>query len=409
MDKNLLKNYARLLVKIGINIQPNQTLVISSPVDCADFARLITETAYEEGAREVVLNWNDDIVSKLRYLYAPDEVFDQFPEWRKQFYLSYAEQGAAFLSISASDPELMKDVDPGRIARAKKTASIELKEHSDNLMNNRNVWCVASVPTPSWAAKVFPGIPQDQAVEKLWNAILTSVRADDQDPVEAWKIHKTSLKQKLDKLNDMQLQWIHIRNKLGTDLKIELPEDNIWLGGSDISEDGIEFIANMPTEEIFTSPARNGVNGRVVSSMPLNYNGSLIEDFSFTFKDGEIVDFSAKKGYDSLKHLIETDEGSRFLGEVALVPYDSPVSNLNILFYNTLFDENASCHLAIGKAYPVSLRGGESMTREELLDAGINDSLVHVDFMFGTPDLEIDGLTKDGQRAAIFRKGNFAL
>lgn len=409
MDKNLLKNYARLLVKIGINIQPNQTLVISSPVDCADFARLITETAYEEGAREVVLNWNDDIVSKLRYLYAPDEVFDQFPEWRKQFYLSYAEQGAAFLSISASDPELMKDVDPGRIARAKKTASIELKEHSDNLMNNRNVWCVASVPTPSWAAKVFPGIPQDQAVEKLWNAILTSVRADGQDPVEAWKIHKTSLKQKLDKLNDMQLQWIHIRNKLGTDLKIELPEDHIWLGGSDISEDGIEFIANMPTEEIFTSPARNGVNGRVVSSMPLNYNGSLIEDFSFTFKDGEIVDFSAKKGYDSLKHLIETDEGSRFLGEVALVPYDSPVSNLNILFYNTLFDENASCHLAIGKAYPVSLRGGESMTREELLDAGINDSLVHVDFMFGTPDLEIDGLTKDGQRAAIFRKGNFAL
>lgn len=295
MDKNLLKNYARLLVKIGINIQPNQTLVISSPVDCADFARLITETAYEEGAREVVLNWNDDIVSKLRYLYAPDEVFDQFPEWRKQFYLSYAEQGAAFLSISASDPELMKDVDPGRIARAKKTASIELKEHSDNLMNNRNVWCVASVPTPSWAAKVFPGIPQDQAVEKLWNAILTSVRADDQDPVEAWKIHKTSLKQKLDKLNDMQLQWIHIRNKLGTDLKIELPEDHIWLGGSDISEDGIEFIANMPTEEIFTSPARNGVNGRVVSSMPLNYNGSLIEDFSFTFKDGEIVDFSAKR------------------------------------------------------------------------------------------------------------------
>ena len=175
-----------------------------------------------------------------------------------------------------------------------------------------------------------------------------------------------------------------------------------------ISEDGIEFIANMPTEEILLLPPEM-VNGRVVSSMPLNYNGSLIEDFSFTFKDGEIVDFSAKKGYDSLKHLIETDEGSRFLGEVALVPYDSPVSNLNILFYNTLFDENASCHLAIGKAYPVSLRGGESMTREELLDAGINDSLVHVDFMFGTPDLEIDGLTKDGQRAAIFRKGNFAL
>ena len=409
MDKQVLRNYARLLVKVGINIQPNQTLVISSPVDCAEFARLLTEVAYEEGAREVVMQWNDDIISKLRYLHAPDEVFDEFPEWKKQCFMFYGEQGAAFLSISASDPELMKDVNPGRIARAKKVYSIKLKQHHDNLMSNRNVWCVASVPTPSWARKVFPDVPEDQAVVKLWEAIIKSVRADAPDPVEEWDAHKTALRQNTDKLNEMQLQWIHIRNELGTDLKIELPQNHIWMGGSDISKNGVEFIANMPTEEIFTSPARKGVNGKVVSSMPLNYNGSLIEGFSLTFRDGEIVDFSAEKGYDSLRHIIETDEGSRYLGEIALVPYDSPISNLGILFYDTLFDENASCHLAIGKAYPVSIKGGELMTKEQLLNAGINDSLVHVDFMFGTPDLEIDGLTKDGQKVAVFRNGNFAL
>lgn len=409
VDNQALKKYARLIVKTGINIQPNQTLVITSPVDCADFARLIAEVAYQEGAREVVMNWHDEVIARTRYLHAPDEIFDEFPQWRKEFYLSYAKQGAAFLSISASDPELMKDVDPSRIARAKKVSSKKLREYSERLMSNKNTWCVASIPTPAWAQKVFPDIPVDKAVDKLWDAILKAVRADLPDPVEAWEQHKAALKQNLDKLNKMQLQWIHLRNKLGTDLKIELPSNHIWLGGSDLSTDGVEFIANMPTEEVFTSPARKGVNGRVVSSMPLNYNGNLIENFAFTFQEGEITDISAEKGYDSLKHLIDTDEGSRYLGEIALVPYNSPISNMEILFYNTLFDENASCHLAIGKAYPVCLQGSESMNKEELIEAGINDSLIHVDFMIGTEDMEIVGLTKDGQEVAIFKDGNFAL
>ncbi len=409
MDNQALKKYARLIVKTGINIQPNQTLVITSPVDCADFARLIVEIAYQEGAREVVMNWHDEVVARTRYLHAPDEIFDEFPQWRKEFYLSYAKQGAAFLSISASDPELMKDVDPSRIARAKKVSSMELREYSERLMSNKNTWCVVSIPTPAWAAKVFPNIPVDQAVDKLWDAILTAVRADLPDPVEAWEQHKAALKLNLDKLNKMQLQWIHLKNQLGTDLKIELPSNHIWLGGSDQSTDGVEFIANMPTEEIFTSPARRGVNGRVVSSMPLNYNGNLIENFSFTFRDGKIIDISAEKGYESLKHLVETDEGSHYLGEIALVPFNSPISSMGILFYNTLFDENASCHLAIGKAYPVCLQGSESMSKEELIEAGINDSLIHVDFMIGTEDMEIQGLTKDGQEVAIFKDGNFAL
>lgn len=409
MDNQALKKYARLIVKTGINIQPNQTLVITSPVDCADFARLIVEIAYQEGAREVVMNWHDEVVARTRYLHAPDEIFDEFPQWRKEFYLSYAKQGAVFLSISASDPELMKDVDPSRIARAKKVSSMELREYSERLMSNKNTWCVVSIPTPAWAAKVFPNIPVDQAVDKLWDAILTAVRADLPDPVEAWEQHKAALKLNLDKLNKMQLQWIHLKNQLGTDLKIELPSNHIWLGGSDQSTDGVEFIANMPTEEIFTSPARRGVNGRVVSSMPLNYNGNLIENFSFTFRDGKIIDISAEKGYESLKHLVETDEGSHYLGEIALVPFNSPISSMGILFYNTLFDENASCHLAIGKAYPVCLQGSESMSKEELIEAGINDSLIHVDFMIGTEDMEIQGLTKDGQEVAIFKDGNFAL
>jgi aminopeptidase len=409
VENQTLKKYARLIVKTGINIQPDQTLVVSSPVECADFARLIAQSAYEEGAREVVMNWVDEVSTKIRYLYGADEIFDEFPEWRKEFYLSYAKKGAAFLSISASDPELMKEVDPVRIARANKATRQGLKEHSERLMSNLNAWCVVSIPTRAWARKVFPDIPEGQAVDKLWTAIFQSVRADLADPVEAWDQHKKALKQNIDQLNQMQLQWIHLKNGIGTDLRVELPANHIWMGGSEETADGVEFIANMPTEEIFTAPYRKGVNGTVVSSMPLNYNGNLIEGFSFTFQDGRIMDFHAEKGYDTLKQLIDTDEGSRYLGEIALVPYDSPISNMKTLFYNTLFDENASCHLAIGKAYPVCLQGSESMNNEELKNAGINDSLIHEDFMFGTADLEIEGLTRDGKKVTIFRNGNFEL
>ena len=409
MEKEMIRKYAKLIVKTGINIQPGQTLVVSSPVDCAEFARILTETAYEEGAGEVVMNWGDEIISKARYIHGPDEIFDEFPQWRKEFYQSYAEKGAAFVSISASDPELMKDVDPGRIARASKAANRELSDYRERLMGNRNVWCVVSIPTDSWAKKVFPDVTGDQAVEKLWGAILKAVRADLPDPVAAWEEHKATLKENMDLLNERKLKWIHLKNNLGTDVRVNLPQNHVWLGGSDISTEGVEFIANMPTEEIFTAPARKGVNGTVVSSMPLNHNGNLVEGFSLTFQEGKVVCVTAEKGLDTLNQIIDTDEGSHYLGEIALVPNHSPISNMGILFYNTLFDENASCHLAIGKAYPVSLSGSESMSKEELLGAGINDSLVHVDFMFGTADLEIEGMTWDDQKVTIFREGNFAL
>jgi aminopeptidase len=408
MDNNFLERYAKLIVKSGINIQKNQILVISSPIECAFFTRKIAEIAYKEGAKDVVINWGDELFSKIRFLNAPEEVFEEFPDWQKEFFLSYDKKGAAFLSISASDPEIMKDVDPERILKYTRTRSAALAEHRERMMSNKNVWSVISVPTKAWAKKVFPTLSEDEAVDKLWEYIFKAVRADKEDPVAAWEEHKNNLKNRMDFLNNNNFKYLKYKNSLGTDLEIELPEGHIWLGGSDYTPERLEFIANIPTEEVFTLPKKNGVNGTVVSSMPLNENGSLVENFSLTFKEGKVVDFKAEKGYDTLKNIIETDEGSSYLGEVALVPYDSPISNLKTIFFNTLFDENASCHLALGNAYPVCIKGGENMSKEELEEKGVNSSFSHVDFMIGTEDLEIIGITSEGKEIPVFKNGNFA-
>lgn len=408
MNKNMLEKYAQLLVKTGINIQRDQILVITSPIECGDFARIIAETAYKEGARDVVISWKDELFSRIRFLNAPEEIFDEFPDWQKEFYLSYARKGAAFLRISASDPEVLKGVDPKRISKVTKATNAALKEYRERIMSNKNAWCIASIPTRAWAKKVFPELGEDKAVEKLWDEIFKTVRVDRDNPVAAWKEHKKNLKKTMDFLNSKKFKELHFKNSLGTDLTIELPKEHIWLGGSEYTPEGVEFFANMPTEEVFTLPKKTGVNGKVVSSKPYNYNGNLIEGFSFTFKDGRIIDFSAEKGYDILKSLVETDEGSHYLGEVALVPYNSPISQSNILFYNTLFDENASCHLAIGKAYPVCVENGKNMNEEELKKIGANDSITHEDFMIGTKDLEIIGITEKGEKISVFKNGNLA-
>lgn len=409
MNKVMLEKYADLIVKTGINLQKGQILVISSPVDCAYFTREIAEIAFKEGAKDVVINWRDDLFSRIRFLRAPEEVFEEFPEWRKEFYVSYARQGAAFLTIEDDDPEVMKDVNPERIIKNIKTTQTAVKEYRDRLMSNKNPWCIAAIPSAAWAKMVFPGLSEAEAVEKLWEEIFKTVKADKEDPVAAWEEHKSRLKGSLDFLNTNSFKQLHYKNSLGTDLKIELPDGHIWLGGSDFTPENIEFIANMPTEEVFTLPSKLGVNGKVVSAKPLSYNGNIIDNFTITFKDGRIVDYTAEKGYDTLKSIIETDEGSHYLGEVALVPYDSPISKSDILFYNTLFDENASCHLAIGKAYPKCIEGSENMTKEQLEKAGVNDSLMHVDFMIGSHDLEITGITAEGKEVPVFRNGNFAL
>ena len=408
MNKVMLGKYADLIVKSGLNLQKGQILVISSPVDCAGFTREIAEAAYMAGAKDVVINWRDDMFSRIRYLHAPEEVFEVYPEWKKEFYVSYSRQGAAFLSIDNDDPEIMKGVNPERIVKSTRAGQTAIKEYRERLMSNKNPWCIVAIPSAAWAKKVFPNLTEAEAVERLWEEIFRTVRVDAEDTDAAWKEHKSRLKDRMDFLNSNSFKLLHYKNSMGTDLKVELPDDHIWIGGSDYTPEGIEFIANMPTEEVFTLPKKSGVNGRVVSTKPLSYNGSIIDEFSLSFKDGRIVDFSAVKGYDSLKSIIETDEGSHFLGEVALVPFDSPISRSGILFYNTLFDENASCHFAIGKAYCVCLEKGVSMTEEELNRLEVNDSLTHVDFMIGSLDLEIMGVTAEGREVQIFRNGNFA-
>lgn len=408
MNKDFLRKYAELAVKSGVNIQKGQKLVINTPIECAEFSRLIADIAYEAGAKDVVMNWSDEKFSKIRFMKAPDEVFETMPGYERDLYIENVREGAAFISIHASDPELMKEVDPNRLAQAQKTRRIAIKEFNEKLMSNQNPWSVISIPTVAWAKKVFPGVSEEEAMKKLWDTIFKIVRVDKEDPVKAWEEHKKNLREKLEFLNAAKIKTLHYKNNKGTDLNVELPEGYIFLGGSEHTQDGIEFLANMPTEEVFSMPLKTGVNGTVVSSKPLNYGGNLIEDFSLTFKDGRIVDFTAKEGLSTLKNLIETDEGSHYLGEVALVPFDSPISNSNIIFFNTLYDENASCHFAIGKAYSVCIENGTKMNEEELEKAGVNDSLTHVDFMVGTEDLDIVATTKEGKTIQIFKNGNWA-
>ncbi|SDG73176.1 aminopeptidase [Selenomonas sp. WCT3] len=409
MEKTLLQKYARLVVKVGVNLQKDQILVINSPIECAEFARSIAEEAFAAGAHDVVVSWGDELLAHIRYQRGQKELFTEFPKWRQKFYMDYAEQGAAFVSIAARDPEIFNDIEPEKLKLSQQAAGAALLEYRARLMNNRNTWCVVSVPTVSWAAKVFPNCSEEEAVAKLWQAIFQTVRIEeDKDPVAAWKEHIAFLQKAAKFLNDHDFASLHYTNNLGTDLTIELPEGHIWAGGAELSELGIEFAANMPTEEVYTLPKRDGVNGTVVAAKPLNFNGNLIEGFKLTFKDGKVVDYSAKKGEKILKGLLETDEGARYLGEVALVPYDSPISKSGILFYNTLFDENASCHLALGKAYPTCIKDGETMDSVTLLQHGVNDSLLHEDFMIGTRDLDIVGTTKDGKKIPVFQNGNFA-
>lgn len=402
-----LNEYAKLCVKVGINIQPGQPLVVHAPIEGVEFARLIAKNAYEAGASEVYVNWNDEVITRLKYEYAPMEVFENFPKWYADGLEDYAKKGAGFLSISAQDPELLKGIDPKKIAANNKSSSIALKEFRNYTMNDKNTWCVVSIPTKSWAKRVFPNLSEDEAVERLWKAIFDATRMNTEDPIKAWQNHMENLKKKVDYLNSLELKSLHYTSANGTDLVVELPEGHIWAGGGAVDQNGVEFAPNMPTEEVFTMPLKTGVNGVVYSSKPLNYGGKLIDEFKLTFKDGRVVDFDAKVGKDTLADLLNIDEGAKYLGEVALVPFDSPISQSNIIFLNTLFDENASCHFALGKAYPTNIKGGEKMTEEELEAHGVNNSLTHVDFMIGTEDMSIIGETKSGEKIQIFKNGNW--
>ena len=409
MKQDLLKKYANLVVKVGVNIQQDQLLVINSPIECADFARLIAEEAFEAGAHDVVVSWSDEELAHIRYAKGKKEIFTEFPDWRVRFYEDYAAQGAAFVSIAARNPEIFKDIEQEKLTLSAQAAGAALLEYRAKLMNNENTWCVVSVPTSGWAKKVFPELSEEAAKARLWQEIFRTVRIEPgSDPAAAWREHIAFLQKAADFLNGKNFKSLHYKNSLGTDLTVELPEGHIWAGGAEKSATGTWFAANMPTEEVYSLPLREGVNGTVYASKPLIYNGNRIENFHLTFKEGRVVDFGAEIGEGTLKELINMDEGSHYLGEVALVPYDSPISRSGILFYNTLFDENAACHLALGKAYPTCIKGGEEMDSVTLLQHGVNDSLVHEDFMIGTADLSIVGTTHEGEHVQVFKDGNFA-
>ena len=335
-----LDRYAELLVRTGVNIQDNQILHISIDIALAEFGRLLATKAYEAGASEVIMNWTDEKSARIRYDLASDEIFNQVDEWRVVRSNHYVDKNAGYLRIKSNDPDIMNGVDPSRISREIKAYAKPFKYYRNRLMANRNTWCVAAMPTPSWAKKVFPQLPEDEAVEALWEAIIKSTRVDMDDPVQAWADHQKNLDAKVKVLNDTQFKALKYSNSLGTDLTVELPDNHIWFGGADSHiPSGIKFIANMPTEEVFTLPKRTGVNGKVYSSYPLIYNGVQIKDMWFEFSEGKVVDYGANENLETLKELLGTDDNAMYLGEVALVPYDSPISNQGILFYDTLFDE----------------------------------------------------------------------
>ncbi len=413
MDKKtqeaLLDAYAHLIVSMGVNLQKDQPLLINVPITCADFARRIASAAYDADAYDVTIAWNDEKFSRLRYDKAKTSVFTKFPAWRHRLYQDNADEGAAFITIHAADPEIFSGVAPERLTLAQQTAGNALMDYRARLMSNKNAWCIIAMPTKQWAKKVFPKESPSVALAKLWQAIFDAVRLlPKEDAKTRWQTHIDFLARAAKFMNDQAFQLLLYQNKCGTNLTVELPRGHIWTGGAEKTQSGVSFIANMPTEEIYTAPKRGGVNGTVVATRPLNVHGNIIKNFSLTFKNGKVVDYKAEQGEKILQELFATDEGACYLGEVALVPHDSPISKSGILFFNTLFDENASCHFALGKAYPTCIEGGKSMNSAELLRRGINNSLIHEDFMIGSSDLLIDGIKKDGTRVPVFRDGNFA-
>ncbi len=403
-----MEKYADLILQRGVNLQRNQALFINAPIEGAEFIRLVAKKAYELGAKDVHVSWGDDELSLLKFEHATDEVIETYPEWRVKQQEGYAEDGAAFLSVHATDPDLLQHIPGERVAAANKAAGIALTNFRKSLMNDDIQWCVISIPTKAWAMKIFPNQSEAEALESLWSEIIQMVRVDQVDPLKAWDQHNATLKNAYEFLNKKQYEKVMLKSP-GTNLEIGLPANHIWQGGAAKSQAGTMFNPNLPTEEVFTAPHKYNVNGTVSSTKPLNYGGNIIDEFSLTFKNGEVIDFKAKKGEEVLKHLLDSDDGAKRLGELALVPDESPVSQTGLIFYNTLFDENASCHIALGKAYPTNVQNGEKMDLKELDKHGINDSMVHVDFMIGSAEMDIDGVLADGTVEPIFRNGTWAI
>ncbi|MCQ4085494.1 aminopeptidase [Saccharibacillus sp. JS10] len=402
-----LNKYAELAVKVGVNVQPGQILMIDAGVESLEYVRLVVKHAYKAGAKLVKVNLADEEITRMRYDLAPDDSFEIAPKWTAAEREELAENGGAMLAIISNNPDLLKGVDPARISTLQKVSGEALSKYRQYVQSDKLAWSIVAVPSAAWAAKVFAHLPENEQIPAMWEAIFKAVRVDQPDPVAAWQQHIETLNAKSIYLNDKKYKALHYTAP-GTDLTIELPPTHLWVAADSESERGSGFVANMPTEEVFTAALKTGVNGKVSSTKPLSYGGTIIDNFTLTFENGRIVDVKAEQGEETLKRLVEMDEGSHYIGEVALVPHQSPISESGILYYNTLFDENASNHLAIGSAYAFNIEGGKSMSREELAAAGINQSLAHVDFMIGSGEMNIDGIAQDGSAEPVFRNGNWA-
>ncbi len=401
-----LEKYADLAVNVGINLKPNEGLIIGGNVSGLPLAREIMKKAYAAGAKHVEFMLGDDEMVLARYENAKDYVFENYPEWKVNMLIAMYEDNYHHLFISAPNPELLKDIPGDTVAKDQKTASMAMAPAMKYRMTGQTKWSIVAVPSPDWALSVFPEMDVHNAIDALWEKIFDATRVSENDPVEAWKKHDMNLKKYKNYLNEKQFEKIVLKAP-GTDLEIYLADEHYWMGGSKKSLGGDDFVANIPTEEVFTTPHRLKVNGTLKATKPLSLNGKLVDDFGFTFKDGQVVDFYAGKGKDVLERLMNNDDGAKYLGEIALVQDDSPISNTGILFNNTLFDENASVHLALGRAYAYAMQNGSDLTQEELEAKGANFSLIHVDFMVGGPEMEITAFEKDGSVVKLFESGNW--
>lgn len=407
-NKVKLEQYAEIIVRVGVNVQAGQEVFVTGAVEAAPLVRLVANKAYEAGASNVHVDWTDDALSRLKYEKAGDEIFKHFPAWETAKRNDFVERGAAFISIISSNPDLLKGIASERIANYQRAAGEGLREFRRAIQADKVSWTVVAAAGAEWACKVFPDVDPAQAVDLLWEAIFKSVRLDADDPVKAWEAHHDLLHEKAEILNGHRFEKLHYRAP-GTDLTVELHEKHLWVAAGSTNQQDIPFMANMPTEEVFTVALRDGTNGYVSSTKPLSYGGNIIDRFKLTFEQGRIVIVEAEQGEEFLQKLVETDEGSHYLGEVALVPHQSPISQSNILFYNTLFDENASHHMAIGSGYAFNIEGGKTMTPEELEAHGVNQSITHNDFMIGSAEMDIDGIKHDGTVVPVFRQGNWAI
>ena len=406
MKKTVLKKYAQAIVRCGLNVQKGQEVMIYAGLDQPEFVQMVVEEAYKAKAKKVIVEWSYGPLAKLHYRYQTVKTLGTVEEWQKARQQHFVDVLPARLHLVSADPDGMKGINMAKMAKARQMSYPILKPYTDQ-RDNKEQWCIAAVPGAAWAKKVFPNLSKNQAMEKLWEAILSAARIDE-DPIAAWEAHNANLQARCDYLNNLNIVKLHYTASNGTDLTVGMISEGNWRGGCDESLQGIYFNPNMPTEECFISPKRGEAEGIVYSSLPLSYQGQLIENFWLRFENGKAVDVGAEKGEELLRTMVNMDEGAGYLGECALVPQNSPICQSGLLFYNTLFDENASCHLAMGRGFADTIKGFENKSLQECRELGINDSMIHVDFMIGCDTMNIDATCADGSIVPVFRNGNWA-